>query len=113
MLFEHREMLEGRSVKDHLGAPPCKQCLEAASVTNVEQDEVWGVQKCSSFERQLQTVQRGLIAVEHDELGRPKTMDLAAELRADRTAGSGDEDSSASEVTSCHGEIGPNLSSTK
>ena len=52
---------------------------------------------------------RGLVAVEHDQLGGAEAVDLAAQLRADRAAGAGDEHPPAGEVVGDAGDVGVDL----
>ena len=63
--------------------------------------------------RQLDGVQRRLVAVEHHELGRAEVLHLAAQLGADRSAGAGDEHALGGEIAGDRVEVGADLAAAE
>ncbi len=61
-------------------------------ITDVAQRDIVRGQQAVPVEVDLQAVQRRLVPVEQDKLGRGEPGDLPAQLRADRAAGAGDQD---------------------
>ena len=92
VLLEHRQVLERGGVEDHLGAAVGEDAGDGPGVADVAEDDVVGVEQRPAVDRELDGVQRGLVAVEHHQLGRLEAVDLAAELGADGAAGAGDQD---------------------
>ena len=62
------------------------------------EQQVVAVEQRPTVDRQLHGVQPALVAVEHEQVGRLEPGELAAELAADRTAGTGDEHPSPGDV---------------
>jgi hypothetical protein len=81
--LEHRQVLERGGVEHHLRAAPGEQLGQHVGVADVGQHDVGRVQQRAAGDRQLGRVQPGLVAVEHDQLGRLEAVDLAAQLRTD------------------------------
>ena len=96
-------------VEDDLRPSLDEQRLDPGAVADVEEDETWRVEESSTLDGQLQRVQRGLVAVEHDQLGRLEAVNLSTELGADRATGAGDEHPPAGEVARRRREIGADL----
>ena len=78
-------------------------------VADVGHDEVGVVEECPALERQLHGVQGGLVAIQHDQLGRCEAMDLPAQLAADRTTGAGDEHAPAGDIVGHGVHVGVDL----
>ncbi len=71
---------------------------QAIGVAEIGDHELAGVEHGPTVESQLQRVQRGLVAVDHDQRVGGEAGDLVAQLAADRAAGAGDEDPAAAQV---------------
>ena len=71
--------------------------------------DVVGVEQRPAVDRELHRVQRRLVTVEHDELVGVELRDLAAQLRADRATGAGDQHPLAGQVAGDRGDVGVDL----
>ena len=109
VLLEHRQVLERRRVEDHLGTSRREDLVQSSAVPDVAQDDLVGVEQGPPVDRQLDRVEGRLVAVEHHQLGRFEAVDLAAQLRADRAAGSGHQDATAGEVVGDRLDVGVEL----
>ena len=110
VLLEQRQVLERGGVEDDLGAAVARRPRATRGVVaDVAEHDVVGVEQRPAVDRQLHGVQRGLVAVEHDQLGRAEPVDLAAQLRADRAAGAGDQHPLAGEVAGDGVDVGVDL----
>ncbi len=78
-------------------------------VADVGHDQVGVVEERSALERELHRVQRGLVTIQHDQLGRCEAVDLPAQLAADRATGSGDEDPLAGHIVGDGVDVGVDL----
>ena len=99
-------MLERGRVEDHLRAAGLEQLGDELGVADVAEHRVVRVQQGPAREAELDGVQGGLVAVEHDQLGRVEPRDLAAQLGADRAAGAGDQHPLAGEVRRDRPQVG-------
>ena len=99
MHLQQRQVLEGGGVEDHVRLVLGEDLVEPLLVADVGDDQVAVVEHAAPVQRQLHGVQPGLVAVQHDQLGRVEAGHLAAQLRADRAAGAGDQDPAAGQVS--------------
>ena len=104
------QVLERRGVEDDLG-PPRREDLRRARPRSRMSHSTTSSESSSArpSQRQLHGVQGGLVAVEHDQLGRAEPVDLAAQLGADRAAGAGDEHPLAGQVAGDGVDVGVEL----
>ncbi len=74
-------------MEDHLRTALGEDRLQRLQVADVAEHDVIGVQQRAAMDRELDGVERGLVAVEHHQLGGAEPVDLAAQLGSDRPAG--------------------------
>jgi hypothetical protein len=92
-------------VEYDLGAALLEDQGDCTSVPDVGEDHVGRVEQGTAVDRELRRVQRGLVAVEHQQLRGTVPVDLPAQLRADRAAGTGDEHAPSGEIPADHREV--------
>ncbi len=93
-------------MKDDLRPELLEQLPDPACVADVGQRRLVRVEQCPAVQCQLDGVQGGFVAIQHDQLSRPELVQLAAEFSADGPASAGDQDPLAGEAA-CHcGEVG-------
>ena len=96
--LEQRQVLERRGVEHHLRPVLVEHLVQALLVADVGDDQVAVVEHAAAVDGELHGVQPGLVAVEHDQPGRVEPGQLAAQFRADRAAGPGDQHPPALQV---------------
>ena len=90
--FEEGQVFQRRGVEDDVGLNLGDEGVDERRIAEVSEDQVVTGQQCGAFEPELRGVQTGFVPVGHDQPGRVEAEDLAAQLRADGTTGTGDED---------------------
>ena len=90
--LEHRQVLEGRRVEHDVGLRLGEDPVQRIAIADVRQHRVRRREQCGPADGQLDAVQRGLVAVQHDEGRGLERVQLAAQLAADRPAGARHED---------------------
>src|SRR4051812_33159749 len=92
-------MLERRGVEHDLRVMGRHDFLDPLRVTKINKNEAGGVEQRATLDRELNSMERRLIMIEHDKCARGEAVDLTAELRTDRAAGTRDQDTLAGEVS--------------
>ncbi len=85
----------GSGVKDHIRADGPEDLPDASLVADIRDDHLGAVEQRLAVQFQLEAVQVGLVVVQHVQRGGIVAADLAAQLLADRTARTGDQDPGA------------------
>ncbi len=93
-------------MEHHLGLVLGEHPAHPIAVPDVGHHQVPAVEHGPALDRELHGVQRGLVALDHDQAGGGEPVQLAAELGADRAAGPGDEHPLAGDVARDRRHIG-------
>jgi hypothetical protein len=104
--LQQRQVLERRGVKHDLRSELLEYLPDPPFVADVGQRCLVGVKERPAVQRQLDGMQGGLVSIQHDQLGRPEPVQLAAELGADRSARAGNQDPLAGEAAGDSGDVG-------
>ncbi len=99
-------MLERGGVKDDLRPELLEDLPDPACIADVGQRRLVGVKQGPAVQCQLDRVQGGFVAVQHDQLSRPELVQLTAELGADGPASAGHQNPLAGEAAGDRGDIG-------
>ena len=99
-------MLQRGGVEDDLRPASLEQLLHEPFVADVPELDVVGVEQGTPLDGELETVQRRLVPVEHDHLGRVEAGDLPAQLGSDGPAGTRDQHPATGQVVGHAGDVG-------
>ena len=97
--FQQGQVLVRRGVNDDVRTRGLEDLPDPSSVADVRDDHIGTVEERLAVEFELKGVQVRFVVIEHVQRSRIAAPDLAAQLLADRTAGTGDENPSTGEGT--------------
>ena len=99
-------MLQRGGVEHDLRPELLEDLLDPARVADVGEHRPVGFEQRATVQVQLHRVQRRLVAVQQDQIGRVEPVQLTAQLGSDGTPGAGNQDPLALEVTGDRGDVG-------
>ena len=103
--LQEGQVLERRGMEDEVGLGGREDGPHRREIADVREDDLVALKKTGARDAHLGVQQPGLVPVEHVQLRRTETCDLAAQLGTDRSTSSGDQDGLPCDLVSDGGRV--------